>query len=81
MKRFKHTPLSAAKALRIGFENQIAKSWDDYFAERRGAAFLNCYQFGKLVQEQAGCTFREACLALEFVAPELFAEYWDALAG
>jgi hypothetical protein len=77
MSRFKHTPLSAAKALRIGFESMIAKTWDDYFAERQGAAFLNCYQFGKLVQEQSDCTFREACKALETVVPELFAEYWD----
>jgi len=78
-KRFQHTPESAAKALRVGFEDQVAKTWTDYYAERCGAGFLNCYQFAKLVQEQASCGFKEASLALETAIPELFADYWQQL--
>ncbi len=78
-----HTPLSAAQALRVGFEKQIAKTWDEYFAERRqtpfSGPFLNAFQFAKLVQEQAGCSFLDATKALEEVVPELFAEYWEKL--
>lgn len=82
----KHTPLSAAKALRIVFEDRIAKNWDDYFLQQKEyredhnlhGTFLHSYHFAKLVQEQAKCTFEEAAIALGEVIPELFAEYWDA---
>jgi hypothetical protein len=75
--KFQHTPESAAKAMRVGFEKQIAKTWADYEAERNGGPFMNCYQFGKLVQEQADCSFREAVTALQSAIPELFADYWE----
>jgi hypothetical protein len=87
MKNFKHTPLSAAKALRLAFEKHIAKTWDDYFiqqAQRREnpslqGKFWDLCNFGQLVKEQAKCTSEEASLAMQEVMPELFAEYWDNL--
>lgn len=75
----KRTPLSVAKSLRIALDGMIAKTWDDYHAERNGGTFLNGYQFAKLVQEQVDCSFRAATVAMGRVVPELFADYWATL--
>jgi hypothetical protein len=74
------TPLQAARALRRLFEDNIAKTWDDYRQElAKIGNWLNAYRFGKLVAEQAGCSFEQAAPAVEEVCPELFADYWENL--
>lgn len=82
-KRFQHTPQTAARAVRALYAENIARTWDQYFdhqAKKPTARYwLTSYEAAKLVQEQCGCEFRAASLALESVIPELFAEYWEAL--
>lgn len=87
-----HTPLSVARALRIGFAANIAKTWEQYSAQSANHGFwLNAYTAAKLVQEQVNgigqsgirnepCSFQDASLALQEAIPELFAEFWEALA-
>lgn len=75
-RKFQHTPETAAKAVRVLCEDIIAKTWEQYHGSGKQ---LNSYEAAKLVQEQCGCDFRTAALALEPVIPELFAEYWEAL--
>jgi hypothetical protein len=88
----KHTPLSAARAVRVLEEENIAKTWAQYDEQQREAehiqpsqrAFsgrrLNAYKAGVLVKEQANCTFRQAMRAVQRVMPELFANgYWETL--
>lgn len=86
-KRRRITPLAAARALRIGLEDQIAKTWADHDVQYEEAVkypngwgkFTNSWRFGQLIKEQADCTFREASRAMEKAVPELFADYWAAL--
>lgn len=82
-KKFKHTPLSAAKAIRGLLEKDIAKNWDEYFDGEHKA---NAYTATLLVMEQCNgpakrtpVSFRRASQAVAKVMPELFAEYWEAL--
>ena len=69
LRRAKRTPLAIARALRQVFEDQIPKTIDDGIG-------LNAYNFAKMIQEQTGCTFREAMGPTQEVCPELFADYW-----
>jgi len=78
----KHTPLSAAKAIRAISEQgkiaPIAVTWTEYFDRTRD--YLKAYDAGLLVKEQANCTFRQAMRAVQRVMPELFANgYWETL--
>lgn len=63
VKSFHHTPVSAAKAIRAGYESgrlgKLAKTWADYWqqqAEHRrgttGGIWANAYTAALLVQEQ-----------------------------
>lgn len=85
----KHTPLSAARAVRALFEGSIAKTWPEYHADGHK---LNSYEATKIAQEQCNgidraagrvasgpCSFEECSHAIAQVIPELFAEYWEDL--
>lgn len=79
----KHTPTSAAIAVRHLLNTTIAKTWAEYFDGQHKAHALNA---AKLVQEQCNgpqketpVSYREASLAVKIAIPELFAEYWENL--
>lgn len=81
--KFKHTPESAARAVRALLADDIAKSWQEYFDGEHKA---NAHQATKLVQEQCNgpgkvlpVTYQDAADAVSAIMPELFAEYWEAL--
>lgn len=81
IKKFQHTPQSAAKAVRVLLESTIAKTWPEYFD---GAHRANAYEAAKLVQEQVygvgkndTDSFKVSMLAVQEIMPELFAEYWE----
>ena len=80
---FRHTPMSAARAIRGLCDYQIAKTWEQFFGID---AKLSAYTATKLVQEQCNgplknepVDFRAASEAVAAVMPELFAEYWESL--
>lgn len=79
----KHTPHTAALAVRALLGDTIARTWPDYFDGQHKA---NAYTASLLVMEQVNgpgkrtpCSFRRAARAVARVIPELFADYWDAL--
>jgi hypothetical protein len=76
----KHTPETAAKAVRTLLSRDIATTREQYFDGEHNA---NAYTAAKLVQEQvngplkeAPCDFKTAMLAVQDAMPELFADYW-----
>jgi len=86
MKKFQHTPLSAAKALRIGFEKNVAKTQADYFKQQQREGFwLTTWNLSQLIYEQCGVKMGGATIefseqvkqAMIDVFPELWAEYWE----
>lgn len=84
-KKEARTPLSVARTLRTYFEANIAKTWDEYFRQRQANdpnswEWLNAWRFAKHVQEQLKCEYAVAAAVTEEVCPELFADYWAALA-
>jgi hypothetical protein len=94
MRANRHTPESAARAVRSLFHGRIATTWDDYEAQAKELAALAPFRrfvadFLSRGQTRSGTmqraqrdgpvTFRAASLALETVIPELFAEHWMAL--
>ena len=91
MKKFKHTPLSAAKALRVGFESLIAKTTGDYLSQQyHVGSWLDAFRFSILVYEQCGYNLvrgdrvpkgfsLRVRKAVEQVCPEFFAEYWEKI--
>lgn len=85
----KHTPQTAAVAVRALFADSIAKTWGDYFASDYK---LNSYEATKIVQEQCNgidraagrvadqpFSFEQCSDAVALAMPELFAEYWEGL--
>jgi len=72
----KHTPSSAAWAIRVFLGASIAKNWNEFFD---GAHKASAYNAALLVQEQASCDFRTAMNSVECAMPELFADYWENL--
>ena len=80
MARQFHPPIEVAKSLRVQFEQNVAKTWPQYFeqAQHRGV-WLTAYNATLMVQEQCNCPFREAARAVEQVFPELYAEFWNDL--
>jgi hypothetical protein len=85
----KHTPETAARAVRSMFGESIPKTWEQYFAP---GFKLNSYSATKIAQEQCNSidrvkgrvadgphSFEECSRALAVEIPELFAEYWEAL--
>ena len=81
---FHHSPKSAATAVRAMCADIIASNWTQYFDSRYK---LNAYTAAKLVQEQCNgplrdspITFEMASAAVAEAIPELFGEYWMALA-
>jgi hypothetical protein len=79
----RHTPATAARAVRALLGETIARTWPEYFD---GAHKANAYTAAKLVQEQCNgplknepVDFRAAMAAVGEAMPELFAEYWEKL--
>jgi hypothetical protein len=85
----KHTPQTAAVAVRNLFEDSIPKTWEQYFAPGHR---VNAYEVTKIVQEQCNginrakgrvadepFSFEQCSDAVAIAMPELFAEYWEGL--
>ena len=72
-----NNPLGAAIGLRALFEQDIPKTWSDYYD---GGKRMTAYEMTRLIQEQTGMKFKGAGVVCQSVCPELFAEYWDKLA-
>lgn len=75
--------IEAARSLRRIFENVIPKAFfsDDPKETVYGdPQVITAYDFCKMIEEQAGCTFRAASKAAVKVVPELFADYWQEVA-
>lgn len=87
----KHTPLTAAKAIRALFEENIAKTKSDYARQQNHDGFwLDAHRETLLVQEQCNgidygiggvaatpFSYDDCAEAVMEIMPELFADYWQ----
>jgi hypothetical protein len=68
----RNTPLAAAKALRIIFNTSIPPTFEDTILPAGHEYSMTAWWFCKMIQEQSGCTFRQASNAGYKVAPTLW---------